>query len=391
MILNHVRLLPELSDGIAAEDGSVVIEDGKIINVCRESSSSEMSAFDCGGKTLLPGLIDLHTHMTVVNMIGEDKVNSPMGLLAIAAEHATHYLDHGFTTIRDCGSIHRVANYVSYMQQTGTITAPNIISCGHAIMPTEVEEGNQLIHHLTFADGENEIRKSVRRECAEKADFIKIFASGAAADPNGVPQQAIMTEEEIQASVNAASIKGRYVAAHCHSDAAIKLCALNGVKTIEHATLMEEKTLEIVENTNNCYIIPTLAVMYIGEGPKKAYWEKRLGPMFNHCVKIIERAYNDGMKLGFGTDCAPGGIEYANGIEFRFRSENCHMKAVDILIQATANNADIAGIDGKVGRIKSGLSADLILVTGKPETDISVMYKEPAVVLKDGVIVRNHI
>lgn len=390
MILNNVRLVPELTNGVNAESGAVEIRDGKIIKVENKPlhvSDTSDHVIDCNGKTLLPGLIDLHTHITVLGRVGFDQIHSPMGLVESAAMQATRYLDHGFTTVRDCGSIYRVANHIRNMVRKGLITAPDIISCGLGIMTTEIEENNPMSHHLCFADGPEELTKAVRTEVANGADFVKIFASGAAANPRGIPNQAIMDQSEIEAIISAAKRKDMYVAAHCHADEAIRLCAESGAYTIEHATLISDETLDLICELPECRLIPTLAVMYLGEDPDP-YWQKRLGPMFEHCTGMMEKAYLRGEKLGFGTDCAAGSEEYEKGIEFRLRKENCHMKDIDILLQATRYSAEIAGIDDVKGQIAEGFDADFILVDGRPDEDISAMYKRPDKVWKHGVIVR---
>ena len=401
MILNHVRLIRELSSGISTESGFVRVEKDMITEVsdrpyslADESSvntnignTEDIDMVDCKGKTLIPGLIDLHTHITVLNQVGFNCLHSDMELLTTAAEHAAHYLDMGFTTIRDCGSIHRVANEVKHMAQIGLIEAPGLITCGRAVMPTEGSEDHIMAQHVHFADTVDEVRKAARQEIAEGADFLKVFASGAAAVATGVPEQSIMFPEEIRAAVETAERKGRYVAAHCHGDNAVRNSILAGVRTIEHATLISDETLELAA-VQGAYLIPTLAVMHISDGPRKDYWEKRLGPMFRHCTEKMAKAYEMGLYLGFGTDCAAGDFCYDNGIEFRFRRENCGMKDLDILLQCTRNNAVIAGIEDRVGMIRKGMSADLILVDGKPDLDIRCMYHRPKLVMKRGKIVR---
>lgn len=391
MILNHVRLVKELSSSVSTESGYVRIENGIIAEVSKKpynvTEDNGEKVTDCGGKTLLPGLIDLHTHITVLNQVGFECLHSDMELLTTAAKHATAYLDMGFTTIRDCGSIHRVANEVKHMVQIGLIDAPDLITCGRAIMPTEGSEKHMMAQHVHFADTADEVKKAARQEMAEGADFVKIFASGAAAIATGVPQQSIMFQEEIEAAVKTAERKGCYVAAHCHADEAIKNCIHGGVRTIEHATLISDETLELAAKSGS-YLVPTLAVMYVSDGPRKAYWEKRLGPMFGHCTEKMAKAYEMGMYLGFGTDCSAGDYCYDNGIEFKFRKENCGMKDLDILLQCTRNNAVIAGIEDKVGQIRKGLVADMILVDGKPDKDISCMYHKPDLVIKRGKVVR---
>lgn len=387
MILTNVRLVSELSGGIGSDCGSVEILNGKIAGVSPVKSDMP-EAIDCGGKTLLPGLIDLHTHIVILGGHGMDKLHDKMAMVVAAAKHATQYLDNGFTTIRDCGSTFRVANYVRDMVKNGSLDAPDIISCGLALMPTEVEPNIPIAQHLCFADGADEVRKAARTEIAAGAQFVKLFASGAAADPSGKPEQCIMTADEIRTIVETAERKGKYVSAHCHSDDAIRLCIENGVRTIEHATLISESTLNLALKTKTVVLIPTLAVMYISDGPRKVYWQARLGPMFDNCTAMMRRAYEAGAELGFGTDCPAGGYEYDHGIEFRFRKENCGMRDLDILLQATKINAKIAGINDRVGEIKSGLNANLILVDGKPDEDISAMYQKPSKVWKDGKLVR---
>lgn len=390
MILTNCRLVPKLSGGVDSACGTVEVDNGKIISVTGEQSHAP-EAVDCGGKTLLPGLIDLHTHITVLGGVGLDKVHDAQALLVAAARQATRYLDSGFTTIRDCGSTLRAANYVRDMVKTGTIDAPDMITCGRALMP--ISEGNEdwpMAKHIVPSDGTQEVLKHARAELGMGADYVKIFASGAAANPSGKVEQSIMMPEEIRAAVEAATRKGTYVAAHCHADDAIRSCAENGVYTIEHATLISDETMDrIISMNGKVRLIPTLAVMYIADGPHKAYWQARLGPMFDHCTAMMEKAYHAGMQLGFGTDCAAGSFEYENGIEFRFRKENCRMGDLDILLQATKINAEIAGISNNVGEIKPGLKADLILVDGKPDQDISAMYQRPCKVWKGGKLVRS--
>lgn len=391
MILTNCRLVPEFCGGIDSACGTVEAENGKIVSVSAQRSPVA-DAVDCGGKTLLPGLIDLHTHITVLGGIGLDQVHDPQALLVTAAKQATRYLDSGFTTIRDCGSTLRIANYVRNMVKNGTIDAPDLITCGRAIMPASEGDGNwPMAKHIALSDGGQEVLKNARTEIGMGADFVKIFASGAAANPAGQVDQSIMMPEEIRAAVEAASRKGTYVAAHCHADGAIRSCVENGVYTIEHATLMKDETLDkLIALDGKVRLIPTLAVMYIADGPRKAYWQARLGPMFDHCTAMMERAYHAGMVLGFGTDCAAGSFEYENGIEFRFRKENCRMKDLDILLQATKINAEIAGISGSTGQINAGLQADLLLIDGKPDLDISAMYHAPFKVWKRGKLVRDN-
>lgn len=389
MILNNCRLIPALSDGVGTELGGVEIENGKIVKVSPTPLTGE-DAFDCGGKTLLPGIIDLHTHITFLNGIGISELHDPMALLVASTEQVKRFLDYGVTTIRDCGSFLRAGNYVRSLIAKGLCEGPDVIACGQTIMTSVVDGRMPATAHISFADGADACRKAVREEAANQADFIKIYASGSALNPTGIPTQPIMTEEEIKALVEAADMSGLYIASHCHSDGSIRLCIENGVKTIEHGTYMSDDSLELLLTKPDCYLVPTMSAMYVSQtdSAERQFWLDRLSPMLESCAAGIEKAYRAGQKLGFGTDSTAGSAQYEKGVEFQMRKEECHMDNVDILLQATKYNAEIAGIDHLVGQIKAGLAASLILTDGNPDQDMSVMYGRPLHVWKAGKMVR---
>lgn len=386
MLLNNCKLHSAFTDGVAGDNCSVEIENGKIVSV-GPSRTGEADTYDCGGKMLLPGLIDLHTHITFLRGVGVAQAHDPMQLMVEAAAQASRYLHHGFTTIRDCGSIGSSANYVKRLIDRSIVIGPNILACGNTLMPSvTASEGAGNI--TRYCDGVEEFRKAARLEVAKQSDFIKIYASGSAFSPTGVPLHPIMTRDEIAVAVDTARSNGLYVAAHCHADSAIRDCIATGVRTIEHATYLSEETTDLLLNTPDVFLIPTLSAMYVSQTDpeERAFWLARLTPMLESCAKTIGYAYRHGAFIGFGTDSAPMSPQYDTGVEFRFRKEFCEMDNLDILLQATKNNAIIAGIDHKVGMIKPGLKADLILVDGDPVEDLSVMYTPPMQVWKDGSV-----
>ena len=313
------------------------------------------------------------------------QAHDPMQLVVEAAAQADRYLRHGFTTIRDCGSIRRSANYVRQLIDRGLMAGPDILACGQTLMPSvTASTGVGDITH--YCDGAEEYRKAVREEVAAQADFIKIYASGSAFSPTGVPKHPIMTIEEIRTAVNTARANGLYVAAHCHADSAIRDCVQAGVRTIEHATYLSEATSDLLLASEDSYLVPTLAAMYVSQTDpqERSFWLSRLTPMLEDCAKAIGYAYRAGARIGFGTDSAPMSPQYDTGVEFRFRREYCGMENMDILLQATKNSALIAGLPD-VGEIKAGMKADLILVAGDPAADLSAMYVPPVQVWKNGI------
>lgn len=390
MILTNCRLLSDFTGGISAAAGSVELENGRIVKVS-SSLSADREAFDCEGGTLLPGLIDLHTHLTLLSGVGNGHEDEPMELLLDAQAVAGRYLDYGFTTIRDCGSLMRAAHYVRDAVKKGLIEGPDIISAGLEVTSSAVSKKTPLSRaSIQFADGVDDVCRAVREEAAYLCDFIKIYASGSAFLPTGIPEHPIMTYEEIRSAVETARMNGIYVAAHCHADEAIRACIQAGVRTIEHATYLGEETLELLLSTPSCCLIPTFSAMYVSqtEPEEREFWLERLNPMLERCTVAIEKAYRAGAKIGFGSDSSALSVQYEKGIEFKMRKELCHMKDMDILMQATGINAEIAGIDDHVGQIREGLNADLILVNGRPDENIEFMYGKPAHVWKSGRMVR---
>lgn len=392
MLIRNVRLLPQLSAGISSECGAVEIENGKITAVYDKAPEHDTSeVIDGRGRTLLPGLIDAHTHIACLRGYDSSQLRNPMRFFTETCFAAQRYLDYGFTTIRDCGVPLRVDIAVRDAIEQGLFTGPRILACGMILSPTEVPEDDGINDMYVWTDDPDEARKAARRELAEQADFVKVMASGSALHKHGIPVQPIITESELRAIVEAAALKESYVAAHAHGDGAIRLCVDTGVRTIEHASFITDETVDALLKREDCWLIPTVSAMYQNPATTSEayqYLVKRLQDMLEKSSVCLKNAYEAGAKMGFGTDSCPGMDQYEQGIEFRFRSEHCGMKNIDILLQATKYSAEALGIARETGEIKAGLCADLILVDGKPDADISVMYRKPEMVFARGKRVR---
>lgn len=407
-VLHHCRLISALSGGCETENGTVIVENGKITKVlalageeppvkCKEEK--EMSAehlcgadkvIDCGGKTLLPGLIDLHVHICTVGCgMGTEYVDD-FDTLQKACRSAQSFLSHGYTTVRDMGSTDGVACAVRDMVNGGILTGPRIIAGGRMLVPAGLI---QTEHHNAYrlVSGVEEIRRTVREEIGEsRADIVKIYASGSAYNPGGEPKLPILTREEIGAAVEMAAFRDRRTAAHCHSAAAIHSCLLEGVYTIEHGSYITEEDIEILQ-AEESYLVPTMSPYLYEPGSNKdpeldAFFVKARGQMLQSIAPHMQKAYEAGLKLGFGSDTIDGDFGNFVGAEFKIRKEQCGMANLDILLQATKISAMIAGLAGVCGEIREGFAADLILVDGAPDQDISAMYQKPVLVMKGGRI-----
>ncbi len=393
-LFTNFYLIPELSDGMGPEISAILVENGIIKKCLKEGETSvpelkeQTEVIDCRGMTLMPGLIDAHTHITGLRNFSPNQLKKPMHFFYHTVMETKKYLEYGFTTIRDCGSFLRISNAVRDAFEEGLSVGPRIISSGKILMPTEIQEADEYYDMYDFTDGADEVRKAARKELAEGADFVKIMASGSALHKQGIPVQPIMTEEEIRTACQIAELKGTYAAAHAHGDGAIRACINAGVRSIEHASFISEETIDLLmEKKTSCYLIPTVSAMYQNPDTTPESWMflvKKLQDMLDISSICLKKAYQAEACLGFGTDSCPGMDQYEAGIEFRYRQEKLHMKPVDILKQATVNNALILGIEDRCGRIKEGLCADLILVKGRPDQDISVMYHKPEAVYRAG-------
>ncbi len=388
MLIQNVRLLPALSGGTAAENGAVRVENGLITGVSAQPlrAGHGETVVDGGGRTLLPGLIDAHTHMACLRGYDSSQLRDPMHFFTRTCFMAKRYLDYGFTTIRDCGVPLRVNTAVRDAIESGLFMGPRVLSCGLILSPTEVPEDDPINDMYVWIDSADTARRAARKELAQQADFVKVMASGSAMHKHGIPVQPILTEEELRAAVEAAALKGSYVAAHAHGDGAIRLCAETGVHTIEHASYIGAETIAAAKE-RGCWLIPTVSAMYQNPettGEEYRYLIEKLAKMLETSAGCLHAAYAAGVPMGFGTDSCPGMDQYERGLEFRLRGEVCGMANMDILLQATKNNAAALGLSDVTGEIREGLSADLILVDGRPDEDLSCMYRRPSAVFVRG-------
>lgn len=334
---------------------------------------------DCGGKTLMPGLFDLHAHISLhsAREVPEDAMNR----LIDAMETVQEYTQRGITTIRDCGSTLHLAITLRDAINRGIISGPRIFACGYMLGPQSMYMlGRVYMTVMEITNTEGEMLAAARKQLALGADFVKIYASESASQSIGRQPRAILRREEIRAAREAAEMAGTYVAAHAHSLDAIRMCLEEGVRTIEHASFINERTIDALAGKENVWLVPTLAVTAPRKDEDPA---DRKAAVRRKTMENIKTAYRSGLKLGFGTDLSNGDLP-AFYQEFYLRKYGCGMSNLDILLQATRYSAEIVGLGGVTGEVREGLTADLILIDGNPDEDISVMEKKPLMVIQGG-------
>lgn len=390
LMLKNCRLIPELTEGYPHAAADIILNGERIYRICVPGTYTEPveEIVDLGGRTVIPGLHDLHVHVHATNKTFLELASKELGVCAFDAYFfARTMMNYGFTTLRDMGSNARCGIALRNAIRKGQVAGPNITSCGLVVAPTE--SGSSLFHLLhNDGDGCDEMLKHCREEMKEGCDFIKTHATGSILNEGSDPQQCIITKEELETITGAAKAKGRYTAVHCHSAEGIKMCVRAGVRTIEHASLMDREGLQMLLDSDASFAVLTLsasanlALLAASEAKsEKVVKAKKIWPIIQ---EALTNAYQSGLKVGWGTDILlPEFLENPAG-EFLYRQKYLGMSNVDMLLQATKYSAQILGTDRDSGSIKEGKYADIAVIDGKPDEDISVLGTPCYAVYKGG-------
>ncbi len=378
-----------LVDGSQAEPSGIVdvlVADGAINEVSEARIAAKNSVeYDLGGRTIMPGLIDLHIHPFLTNMNLMKLEETPVSLVTAQASVVLRgLLDRGFTTIRDAaGGDWGLKQAVN----DGLIAGPRLFISGRAISQTgghgdfrrrtddSVICGCGSALHLTsrIADGVDQVRHAVRDELRKGADQIKIMVSGGVSSPFDPLEGCQFSAGEIESAVDEASRAGTYVLAHAYSAEAISRALSAGVRTIEHANLIDAPTAEFAA-AKEAFVVPTLvayealAQHATGVGYSAAMLEK-LEKVRDLGMRSLEICRSAGVKMGFGTDII--GDQEMHSQEFLLRAEV--LPPHEIIASATLIGAQVLRREGRLGVIAPGAIADILVVDGNPLDDIGLL------------------
>lgn len=378
-LLANCRLIPALSGNYTGGNADVLIRGETIEAVVPTGQKVPLEVderCDCGGKTLLPGLHDIHTHLNYDYYNGVIRLDD-FKLMIRSCLSARRFLDYGITTIRDMGAPRRVSTHVREAINSGLFLGPRIVTGGIILCPQVRDVPADPNCFLRCFSGVDDTILKVREEIGGGADFVKLYAQGE--PPEILP-------EEMEAAVRVAHLRGKKVAVHAHDPSAIHMCVEKGVDTIEHASYIRPEDIEALKD-EHAYLVPTLSILSPEVRMSGTTPEQKaiiLKPLLDANAQNITAAYQAGLKLGFGTDTDIVDLEGHTGLEFRMRKEYCGMSNIDMLLQATKYSAMICGLENVTGEVRPGLAADLILVDGNPDEDISVMYEKPRMVFARG-------
>jgi imidazolonepropionase-like amidohydrolase len=371
MVITNARLVD--GTGAAPRDNvTVVIEDGRIARI---GDDSQEGALDLGGRTLMPGLVDAHVHVTAFDLPKPLK-----GEAAVAPEVKHHFiaaglrtmLRMGITTVRDVGAFGDDLLHARRAAEFGAIESPRVLACGRILSATS-PGGAHFTGMYREADGPDEMRKATREQIRRGADFIKIMTTGARSVVLEDPEPAQVTRAEVATVVEEAHRMGFRVAAHCEGLDGTRLAIEEGVDTIEHGLeLHRAPELLAALAESGRILVPTLSCFFDLSETHACLWAPRLVELAKkqreEAHRTIEAALAAGVRMAMGFDSMPHG---ESALEL-VRMHDAGLTALEALAAGTSVAADACGL-ADVGRVQEGAIADLLVVDGDPVADPRVL------------------
>ncbi|CDH15776.1 probable Similarity to Methanobacterium aryldialkylphosphatase related protein [Zygosaccharomyces bailii ISA1307] len=372
----------------------IYVENGTISKVDQCSKiilvdEKKYTIIDGSGKFVTPGLFDNHVHVTSVP--GETDLVKTVTMPKTTALMRVRFtlqaaLARGFTTLRDCGGAER---YLKAALEEGSINGPRLITCCHAISQTgghgdmrspelPGEAFDSCSCHMNdlgaIADGVSQCYRVAREEFRRGADFIKMMGGGGVASPTDKISNLQFCEDEIQALVKIANTYHTYVTAHAYTSEAIQKCVRLGVKGIEHGNLLDEETADLMSKFG-CYLTPTLVsykIMASDQFSSSLKGENRIKNMrvLHQGIEALTIAEKKNVKICFGSDLL-GSLGGYQTQEFFIRGKV--QTAQQILLSATVIPAQMNGLGDRLGQVKKGFIADLLMMNFNPLDDICVL------------------
>ena len=397
----------KLIDGVSENPKSVfsiIVEKDKIVDVVEGylDPGKGDKAIDLNSYTVLPGLMDMHVHLSGESNPKKYLERFTMDLDDYAYQsisYAKKTLMAGFTTVRDLGG--PINNSLRDAIEKGLVVGPRIFSSGNALATTGGHADPTNGMKFEFAgdpgpkqgvvNGLEDARKAVRQQYKNGADLIKITATGGVLSVAKSGENPQFKEDEIREIVETASDYNMHVAAHAHGSEGMKRAILAGVRSIEHGTLMDQEVMDLMIKKNTYYVPTISAGEFVAEKAQiDGYYPeivrpkaKKIGPQLKNTFK---KAYGAGVKIAFGTD---SGVSYhgENAKEFRYMVE-AGMSPMEAIISATKTASELLEKEKSLGTIEKGKVADIIATECNPLENIDCM-KEVVFVMKNGIVYKN--
>jgi len=390
----------DMVSGRADGPVTIVVRQSRIENILSGKPPGGSQVIDLSSMTCLPGLIDLHTH------IGND----PGRLQDIERSSAERALDElhnaqimlgaGFTTLRDVGEFDRYYSTVAVRNAiaAGKFIGPRLFVAPHRLGPTgghsdfnNLPADLQIEAPTRVADGVDGVRLAVREEIKHGADWIKLMVTGGVMSSGDNPKYTAYTDDELRAAVDETHRLGRKITVHAIGTEGIKAAVKAGVDCVEHGSLIDDETINLMKQRGTC-LVPTLYVLkyIIEKGPQLGYREESIAKgraLDKERQEHLHRALIAGVKIGFGSDpIFPFHLatrEFAELVRLGLSPQ-------EALRTATVTAAEVLGIKDEVGTLEAGKVADIVAVNANPFENIRTL-EDVQFVMSRGRIIRQPI
>lgn len=395
-LLVHAGHLLDVDRGERLPDRRILVEDGLVAAVLGlgDGAPDDARHLDLGDLTVLPGLIDGHTHL-----VGDVQVAGVPSTTTSAAEevligvrHARATIEAGFTTVRDVGSFRAFTDCaLRDAIERGDVVGPRM-QCAGAFITAPWGGGDvvglardiRLPDDLRFGvvTGPDEVRDRVRRLMIGGADLVKCISTGAVLTRGGVPGAPELSEAELRAAVEEAGHYGRFVAAHAHGAVGAKRAIRAGVRSIEHGSILDDEAIDLLVEHGTWLVMDVYDGYWIAQaGPREGWPDETLrknAETMETAKVVLAKALDRGVRLAFGTDSGvyPHGL---NGRQFGVLVD-WGMTPLAAIRSATIGAAEMLGWADRVGRLAPGYAADLIAVAGDPLAEPRLLEDVRAVV-----------
>lgn len=368
---------------------------------------------DVKGKTVLPGLIEGHYHISytdVLELSDLDLKLPPEECTVLAAQNGELILRCGYTSVFSAGALHRVDVALRDLIEAGRMVGPRLLASGRDICPTSgMLDWNPSYWKLgmdglaIFADGVDEVRKAARQIMRDRANMIKVYLTGEGLLRPWMPQEeTMMTKEELAAVTDEARRRNRMVMAHSRGADGVKLCVETGVHVIHHATMADQEAIDMIAaNKEKHFVVPALGLTYATANyaadygvPEAVVKDGLHQEEYDEGCKVMKKLKDAGVRVlpggDYGFAWCPHGLE-ARDMELFVRDMG--FTPMETLVAATKWGSEIMRMEDDVGTLETGKFADILVVEGDPLEDITLFQDRSNIqlVMKGGDIMCNQL